>query len=156
MMWLFAIQALFVGNQACRPCHVEIFEAYSMTPMAGSSGRVADDVAPGVLRHEASGIEYRIERNGSVTLAKGSARQQRTLEYFIGSGTAGRTYLYTRQGFLFEAPVTWYSQRGAWDRPPGFESAGESRGSRPVEPSSLSCHASQLRAVSSAQNQYGL
>jgi tetratricopeptide (TPR) repeat protein len=155
MMWLFAVQALFVGNQACRPCHAEIFDAYSATPMARSSGRVTDDVAPGVFRHEPSGIEYRIERNGSVTLETGAARQQRTLEYFIGSGAAGRTYLYARRGFLFEAPVTWYSQRGAWDASPGFESDRDSRWSRPVEPSCLSCHASQLRAVSGTQNQYG-
>jgi hypothetical protein len=155
MMFLLAVQALFVGNPACRPCHAEIFRSYSATPMAKSSGRVVDDVPAGSFRHEASGVEYRIDRNGGVALTKGPARQQRALQYFIGSGTAGRTYLYSRQGFLFEAPVTWYAQKGAWDASPGFEKDWVSRWSRPVEPSCLICHASQLRVVSGSQNQYG-
>jgi hypothetical protein len=155
MMLLLAWQALFVGNQACRPCHAEIYRNYSATPMAQSSGRVGGDVAPGLFRHEASGVEYRIDARGGVTLSKGSARQQRELQYFIGSGAAGRSFLYSRGGFLFEAPVTWYSQKGAWDASPGFEADRVSRWSRPVEPSCLMCHASQLRAVSGPQNQYG-
>jgi hypothetical protein len=155
MMLLLAAQALFVGNQACRPCHAEIHRAYTATPMAMSSGRVAGDVTAGSFRHGPSAVEYRIDSSGAVTLTRGLASQRRSLEYFIGSGAAGRTYLYSRDGFLFEAPMTWYSQRRAWDASPGFETDRVSRWSRPVEPSCLMCHASQLRSTPGSQNRYG-
>ena len=35
------------------------------------------------------------DRSGAVSLSKGPARQQRALQYFIGSGAAGRSFLYS-------------------------------------------------------------
>ena len=37
-----------------------------------------------------------------------SVHGSRPLEYFIGSGTVGRSYLYSLDGFLYQAPVSWY------------------------------------------------
>src|SRR2546429_225539 len=143
MILLLAWQALYVGNRACEPCHAEIIRLYSATPMARSSGRIAGGLVPGSFRHAASGIEYRITAEGVVQVAKADARAQYSLEYFIGSGAAGQSYLYSRGGFLFEAPMTWYAQKGAWDVSPGFENDRASRWNRPIEQSCLLCHASQ-------------
>jgi hypothetical protein len=155
MILLLAWQALYVGNNACEPCHADIVRSYRQTPMAQSSGRTSGDLVPGTFRHADSGVEYRIHLEGIVEFWKGPARRERTLDYFIGSGAAGRSYLYSRRGFLFEAPVTWYSQKSTWDISPGFESDRASRWNRAIEPSCLYCHASQVRAVGGTQNRYG-
>ena len=154
MMLLLAIPALFVGNHACSECHAAIYRSYSRTPMAISSGRDLRPLTPGSFRHAASQVRYDIDANGLVRLSKGATRDQRQLDYYIGSGAAGRSFGYVRDGFLFEAPVTWYAQTGAWDVSPGYASDSASRWSRPIEPSCLFCHASQTRWRAGTLNAY--
>ena len=154
MLLFLAIPALFVGNQACSGCHAEIYRSYSLTPMAMSSGRNLRPLTPGSFRHAASQVRYDIDANGLVRLSRGEKRDQRQLSYYIGSGVAGRSFGYVRDGFLFEAPVTWYAQTGSWDVSPGYASDTASRWSRPIEPSCLFCHASQTRWREGTINAY--
>lgn len=144
----------FVGNKACAPCHADIYRRYTATPMATSSGRDARPLTAGSFRHAASRIRYDIDVNGLVRLSKGARRDTRQLSYYFGSGVAGRSFGYLRDGFLFEAPVTWYRQTGLWDVSPGYESDVVSRWSRPIEPSCLFCHASQVRGREGTVNAY--
>ncbi len=153
-MMLLLAQAVFVGNAACAPCHTQIVQSYRTTPMARSSGRVSGDVPYGSFRHAASGVAYHIDAAGSVTLEKTGVREERRLDYFIGSGAAGRSFLYSRDGFLFQAPITWYSQASRWDVSPGYEEDRFSRWSRPIEPSCLYCHASRPSHVDGTQNRF--
>jgi len=155
LILLFAIPALFVGNQACVPCHAEIVKAYNATPMAMSSGRNLQPLTPGSFRHSTSGVRYDIDSSGQVSFSRGTAKGERHLDYYIGSGAAGRSFLYARNGFLFEAPVTWYTQTGKWDVSPGYERDTVSRWNRAIEPSCLACHASQPRWREGSQNAYG-
>lgn len=145
-MLLFAA-AVFVGSQACRPCHAEIAGAYRQTPMAQSSGRA--EALP-TADFTAAGHRYRIEGK-QLSFAGGTS----TIDYFIGSNAAGRTWLRSWQGYLFELPVTWYAQPGRWDASPGYENETYVRLNRAVEPSCLLCHASQVRPVRGTQNRYG-
>jgi len=135
---------LFVGNQACAGCHADIAKAYGMTPMAMSSGPVKT-VNPGSFRHTPSGVQYDIDATGLVQFSRGSAKGEERLKYFIGSAAAGRSFLVLRDGFLFEAPVTWYSRKNTWDASPGYEQDRASKWDRAVEPSCLFCHASQTQ-----------
>lgn len=143
---LLLAATIFVGSQACGPCHAEIAKAYAETPMARSSGAV---VALKSAEFTASGQHYRIADNrlffnqGSVPFA-----------YFIGSGTRGRSYLFDREGYLFELPVTWYSRMNSWGASPGYERYREVRLDRAVDTSCLACHASQVRFVRGTQNRY--
>src|SRR2546423_891183 len=130
---LLLAAAVFVGSASCQPCHKRIVEDYARTPMARSSGRV--DSAPSAT-FTAAGHRYRVEAN-RLYFDQGNA----PLDYFVGSNSAGRSYLFMREGFLFELPVTWYQQRRAWDASPGYERESEVRLSRPIDPTCLSCHA---------------
>src|SRR5205807_2493122 len=42
------------------------------------------------------------------------------VDYVIGSGTRGYSYLFQRDGFLFQTPISWFSQKRVWDRSPGL------------------------------------
>lgn len=153
MILLLLVVPVFVGNEACAACHAQINRTYLATPMAQSSGKVAA-VASGAFEHVASRTQYRIDATGAVSVQRQETRSERRLEYFIGSGAAGRSFLYNRDGFLFQAPITWYAQKTRWDVSPGYEKDSSSRWSRPIEPSCLFCHASETRHIGGTQNQY--
>lgn len=143
---LFLAAAFFVGSQQCHTCHAAIADAYARTPMARSSGAVA--TVPSA-EFAAAGQHYRVSGK-RLDFDAGSA----TFDYFIGSGAHGRSYLFEREGFLFELPVTWYARSGRWDASPGYERYREPKLDRPVERSCLWCHASQIRYVRGTQNRY--
>jgi hypothetical protein len=138
--------AVFAGSAACRPCHAQIVDKYAKTPMARSSGRV--DRAP-AGQFSAAGHRYRVENN-RLYFAQGSA----PLDYFVGSNTAGRSYLFAREGYLFELPVTWYQRKRAWDASPGYEDEPDVRLDRAIDPTCLSCHSSRLQPIYGTQNRY--
>src|SRR5258708_26697704 len=102
--------------------------------MAMSSGRNLP-LIPGSFRHGPSGVRYDIDTSGQVSFSRGTTKGERHLDYYIGSGVAGRSFLYARDGFLFEAPITWYTQTGKWDVSPGYERDTVSRWNRAIEPS---------------------
>ena len=154
MMLLFAAHALYVGNNACSPCHAEIVKSYAATPMARTSGAVQGGVSGGVFRHEDSKTDYRVAPSGLVRATRGVSKMQQQLNYFIGSGAAGKSYLYAKDQYLFQAPVTWYSPQERWDVSPGYEKDNVSRWNRPIEPECLNCHASQIRFSPSYRNRY--
>ena len=144
---LLLAAAIFVGSQACKPCHASISETYAGTPMARSSG--AASPLP-TATFTAAGQRYRVDGK-RLHFDQGSA----TIDYFIGSNTEGRSYLWSLEGYLFELPVTWYARKQAWDASPGYESNSGIKLDRPVEPTCLLCHASQIRPVLGSQNRYG-
>jgi hypothetical protein len=115
--------------------------------MARSSGGV--DSVPSAT-FSAAGHSFRID--GKRLVFEGGAV---SIDYFIGSNAAGRSFLHANDGYLFELPVTWYSQKQVWDASPGYESDPEIRLTRAVEPGCLGCHASRVRPVLGTQNRYG-
>ena len=154
VLLLLAPVALYVGNHACAACHSEIFKAYSQTPMAQSSGAVTGGLTPGSFLQGDAKTTYRIDSAGAVTVVTPMQSVERKLDYFIGSGAAGRSYLYTRNGFLFQAPVTWYAQQARWDASPGYEQDRVSRWNRPIAADCLNCHSSQVRSAAGFANRY--
>ncbi len=98
---------------------------------------------------DAAGHSYRIAANRLLF-----GENAVPIDYFIGSSAAGRSFLFQRDGYLFELPVTWYSQKEKWDASPGYEHDSEVRLNRAVEPSCLWCHASRVRPVYGTQNRY--
>jgi len=144
----------FTGSEVCSGCHPSVYRRYQATPMARSSGATLGAVpAPGGFQHGASGVTYRVTADGQLTFTRGPAQGQRELTLYIGSGAAARSFLWRRDGFLFEAPVTWYARRG-WDMSPGYETAPALNLARPIEPECLGCHATGVRPRAGTPNGY--
>jgi len=151
-------------NAACANCHREIYLRYRNTPMANASGPAADGLTPADFRHDASEIHYKVfADSGKVWL--GYAREAGTsgrelngrqeLIYFLGSGKRGRTYLFQKQGYWFEAPINWYAKKQIWDMAPNYQSAHEMPFTLAVDPGCLHCHASgAASSLPDARNHY--
>jgi tetratricopeptide (TPR) repeat protein len=143
-------------DAACAGCHRAIYKQYETTPMARASGPALDGLMQGSFTHTPSGVHYRIfERDGAgwlsyarpATAAGGYLNGEVKLEYFIGSNTRGRTYLFERDGYWFEAPVNWYAKKGVWDMAPSYLNAREMPLTLPVDANCLHCHVSGVAAA---------
>lgn len=153
------------ATPACAPCHQAIYDSYRQTPMANSSGAVGGGLVHekydrAVFDHAPTGFRYRVDlKRGAVvlTFAKpdGSLKGAKELPYFVGSGATARSYLIADNGFLYEAPVAYYTSSGRWGLAPNYETYAYPYLTRPVQFGCLNCHASFLNAVPLTQNRYG-
>ncbi len=93
---------------------------------------------------------YTFEFQGTKAPVAGS----RALEYFVGSGDHARSYLFSVDGFLYEAPVTYFKNSGSWSFSPGYASNGTPYLTRPILPGCLGCHASGVQRIAGTENGY--
>jgi tetratricopeptide (TPR) repeat protein len=161
-----AASADFVGSKACAECHAAIYRNFMATPMAQGSGRVGT----GETRERFDSVEfrdsqgayaYRVGREAggyffefTQQRASQPIQGRRRLEYFVGSGAHARSYLLNTDGFLYEAPVAYYSNSASWKPAPGYASANYPSLTRPVLPGCLECHASGIQQIPGTQNAY--
>lgn len=145
-----------VGSSACKECHAAIYDSYSKRPMAQSSGAVGAGTK--LERFENNRFTaYRVDaRDGQVafTFENGDIRVERKLDYYIGSGAVGRSYLSLIDGFMFQAPVAWYTAPARWNLSPGFENSADINLTRAVQPACLKCHSSRIQHAEGTVNGY--
>jgi cytochrome c-type biogenesis protein CcmH/NrfG len=79
---------------------------------------------------------------------------RRELKYFVGSGTAARSYLIAADNFLYEAPATYYSRTRAWAPSPGYDRYSYPFLTRAIAPACLRCHATGVQPIDGTQNGY--
>jgi Flp pilus assembly protein TadD len=150
-----ADEAQAVGNQACRPCHQAIVDSYARTAMARTSGAASIGLE-GAFQHAPSGVSYRVLRDGQQPrlayeradrgALQGMLQGTHALEYYLGSNTRGRTFLFDIDGFLYQSPINYYAGKRAWEMSPGFAQVREMP-LRPVDATCLFCHASRVEPV---------
>lgn len=156
----------FVGSRACAGCHAAIYGAYLQTPMAHSSGRAGTSGTKERFEHpefrdSRGAFSYRTGVEGGKYYfdffqqrSNQPVQGRRYLEYFVGSGAAAHSYLLSVDGFLYEAPVAYYSNSGSWKAAPGYASNDYPYLTRPVLPGCLGCHASGIQQIPGTPNRY--
>ncbi len=131
--------------------------------MAHASGPATENLIAGDYLNKTSGVEYRIYKEyGKVWLSFDRTgdplmRGKRELLDYIGEGRRGRTYLFSVDGFVFESPVNWYTDRHMWDMAPGYRNAPQAPMNLPALSSCLDCHVSGIRPpIQGTENRYTL
>lgn len=158
----------YLGDQACQQCHREIAESYYQHPMGRSLVPIAqasssqDDEQGRLPRFKAQGLEYSIERQDGRVIHLETCRDmtgrpivqnKAEVNYVIGSGRRGVSYLIERDGFLVQSPITWYTRARRWGLSPGYEDLNY-HFDRAVQPGCLFCHANSVLPVSGVLNRY--
>jgi Cytochrome c554 and c-prime len=139
------------ADASCGQCHKEILHSYLETPMANASGLAPERLKTGVFEHKLSGVRYSLSlQNSQLMLIYRDPKDpeiaaSRKLEYFLGSGHLGLTYLYSLNGYLFESPVAYYSASQSLDMKPGLESMTQAPPALPVQAECLRCHMSAVQ-----------
>jgi hypothetical protein len=157
----------YVGDAACAQCHPIQCDSFHQHPMGRSFFPTSQD--DGLERYgraahnpfEALGLQFSVERTPQGVIHKAvrnDAQGRPVVEasadvaYVMGSGTRGRSYLIDRGGYLFQSPVSWFTQKHAWDLSPKFETFYPPE--RVVEVSCLFCHANDAAWVPPSRNHY--
>lgn len=124
--------------------------------MAHSLSRPAP-VPEGSFTHGLSGTKFTIKAARDavrITLTRDGLTATYPLDYVVGSGAHAYGYLSRVGDFLFQAPISYYALRAAWDMAPGYESDPAPDFGRPVSAECLECHAGRSRPVAGTLNRY--
>ncbi|PCJ66535.1 MAG: hypothetical protein COA58_07080 [Bacteroidetes bacterium] len=85
--------------------------------------------------------EYRLQGEDTIH------QQNVEINYVVGSGQHTNSHLFNRNGYIYQAPITFYVQDQKWDLAPGFENGNNSRFDRILNSECISCHNSMPKLV---------
>jgi hypothetical protein len=159
----------YVGMQTCRSCHADKYETFVHTGMGESFGlanraKSAANFGDHALVYDKNldlyykpylvgdtamyVMEYRLE--GKDTVHKRVER----VDYVIGSGHHTNSHLMNEGGYVYQVPITFYTQEKRWDLAPGFENGGNTRFGRIIATECMTCHNHLPEQVVGSQNKY--
>lgn len=159
----------YVGMEKCRTCHEAVYQTFIKTGMGQSwdhatRQKSAADFSPAHAlvydkeldfyyqphwKNDSLYIkEYRLEGRDTVH------KLERRIDYIVGSGQHTNSHIFGVNGYMYQAPITFYTQKGQWDLAPGFEDGANSRFSRMIQLECMSCHNGLPQFVDNSQNKY--
>ncbi len=155
----------YIGSKACADCHYEIYESFQETgkgrafhypssedPLVDFSNihvydRYSDFHYTGFWKEGSFYVkEYRIRSKDTLH------QLTRRADFVVGSGNQTRSFLYHKNGYLFEMPITWYVKKGIWDLSPGYEDGANTRFDRAMGQQCINCHNSGFEFVDNSLN----
>ncbi|MGB1242939.1 MAG: multiheme c-type cytochrome, partial [Chitinophagales bacterium] len=160
----------YVGMQACQSCHQEIYETFIKTGMGQSFDHATPQKSAAefgnhvVLYDSLNNFyykpfwqqdslyikEFRLDATTKDTIFQ----RNQYVKYIVGSGQHTNSHIFDDNGYLYQAPVTFYTQKGIWDLAPGFEGGFSSRFNRMIGLECMSCHNSLPNFVKGSENKY--
>jgi len=158
----------YVGMEKCMTCHANVHATFKKTGMGRSFGRAERSrsdahFGPDALVYDSTDnfyyhpywdsdtlklLEYRLSQSGDTV-----HRRIERIDYIIGSGQHTNSHMMQKNGYLFQVPVTYYTQKKIWDMAPGFRGT-RSRFGRAIGMECLSCHNALPQAVPGSENKY--
>jgi len=152
--WNLGDSAQYVGMDQCKVCHSQIHSTFIHTGMGKSMGVATKKKSSGnfeghpVVFDSLSNLSYAPQWKGddlwiSEFRLDGDDTThvwRQSIDYVIGSGQHTNSHLFQINGYVYQAPLTFYTQDGKWDLPPGYENGANSRFSRIIGLECMSCH----------------
>lgn len=159
----------YVGMEKCRTCHEGVYQTYIQTGMGQSFGHAtreksAADFSPAhALVYDKDLdfyykpywdndslyiVEYRLEGKDTVH------KRVQQINYVVGSGQHTNSHIFNKNGYFYQAPITFYTQKKQWDLAPGFEMGANSRFGRMIQLECMSCHNGLPDFVPNSENKY--
>jgi len=158
----------YVGDDACAQCHpghIARFKQHPMGRSLASTSAVIDQERFDKNANnpfEALGMHFQVERRGQRLIHRETHRDPQgkvladlegDVQYVMGSGRQGRSYLINRDGYLFQSPLSWYTAQSIWDLSPGYRKNYHAFG-RPIKEQCLFCHSNGADSVEHTVNHY--
>jgi len=158
----------YVGSESCRGCHTEIYESFMHTGMGESFGLANPQKSAAIVNQHTliydSINNYYYQpfwQNDSLMVKEFRLNQkdtvyQRTehIKYIIGSGHHTNSHIFEQNGYLYQAPITFYTQKKIWDFAPGFSGGFSTRFDRLIGTECMNCHNSFCEQPFGSENKY--
>jgi tetratricopeptide (TPR) repeat protein len=157
----------YVGMKTCMLCHQGIHNTFKNTGMGKSFEHANKDKSAGDFRHSLiydkfadfyykaywegdsmKVLEFRLDKKDTVY------KRIETVDFIIGSGQHTNSHMQSVNGYFNQMPMTFYTQMGKWDLPPGFENGHNTRFTRKIGLECMSCHNSYPEFVEGSENKY--
>lgn len=158
----------YVGKQVCLSCHAGAHNSYLETGMGQSFGLATKLKSAGRFEGKTTIYDATLDLyyqpyfsedtlcikefrlSGKDTIHK----RIQAIQYIIGSGHHTNSHLFASNGYVFQAPLTYYTQKGIWDLPPGFENGFNSRFTRQIGLECMACHNAQPAFADGSENKF--
>jgi Flp pilus assembly protein TadD len=150
----------YVGDEVCARCHEAMAAGYRKHPMSRSLAPVAKALPLekyDLAAHnpfDAQGFHYHVERQGERVYhqetrldpaGKVLTETKAEVQFALGSGAHGRAYLINQEGYVFQSPISWFTQAKRWDLSPGYQGKNV-HFNRPIPAECLTCHSNHAEA----------
>jgi Flp pilus assembly protein TadD len=152
----------YVGDEACQSCHPSEVSNFRRHSMGRSAAYVTHAERPIKNSFEALDLEFVVEQRGNSVLHKEIKRdaQRKVVTELeaevlmsIGSGKQGKSYLISRAGYIFQSPISWFTDTQSWGLSPGFvEQTIHFRRSITVQ--CLFCHVNEISPVANTSQRF--
>ena len=158
----------YVGMETCKGCHFNIYKTYIKTGMGQSFDDATRQKSAGVYDHtalvydSANNFYYQpFWQNDSLFVKEFRLEGRDTvhqridhISYIIGSGQHTNSHLVDFGGYVYQAPITFYTQDKRWDLAPGFEGGYNTRYTRMIGHECMTCHNALPKFEEGSYNQY--
>ena len=153
------VMAFFLGSScvwadpatifmACMKCHPKETSNYLASSMGQSISVPGRSIPSGKVVHSQSGASIAVAwRNGKMIhhLSELGLTAEYGIQYQIGAGKVGHSYVSDLGGRLLESPASYYRNFG-WDVSPGYEGSELLDFNRVVGDRCLFCHSDRVRS----------
>jgi hypothetical protein len=144
----------FAGSKTCVTCHPAIVASHANTPHSLTSrpGSIST-----ILGNFDSGAnEFMLNERLRVMVVKsdsglfqramvdGIEVDKKPMEVTLGSGRQGQTYLFWKDGVLFQLPVSYHSASDSWTNSPGYPT-DQIVFNRSIQARCLECHSTYFK-----------
>tara|TARA_B100000674_G_C37960972_1_gene971980 strand:- start:1443 stop:3425 length:1983 start_codon:yes stop_codon:yes gene_type:complete len=138
-----------LGINACKDCHFDIYETFIGNGMGRSFNyakkEYSSSIFDSILYDKKLDISYYPHWNNDSLFVnkyyhKFDLIDSNYIDYIIGSGHHTNSHIINQNGYLYQAPFTFYTQDSILDFPPGFESGNNSRFEREIGLECMTCH----------------
>jgi len=158
----------YVGKEVCGSCHADIYASFMQTGMGRSFGPAdlmhsrANWNGQHIVYDSLNDLHYLPFQMDSglylreFRLLAGDTVHNRVerISYVVGSGQHTNSHLISIGGYLYQMPVTYYTQKGYWDLPPGFERGNNARFGRAILSECISCHNAYPEQIQGSEHKY--
>ena len=158
----------YVGMEVCSGCHTDVHSTYLHTGMGSSFGKATTLKSSGDFRNNPVVYDrfrdlyyHPYWKNDSLWLSEFRLSGKDTvynrkerISWIVGSGQHTNSHIWEINGYHYQAPVTFYTQKGVWDLPPGFENGNNTRFSRIIGSECMTCHNAYPEWGGGAENEF--
>ena len=157
----------YVGMNTCKTCHANVHKTFIHTGMGRSFGQATPEKSFASYERQSQVFdeksnfyyspffkdsslyitEFRLENGDTIH------RRTEKISYIIGSGQHTNSHIIDANGYIFQAPITFYTQQKKWDMAPGFEKENM-RFDRALTPECITCHNHFPEHVNGSLNKY--
>lgn len=158
----------YVGMQQCRSCHSNVYDSYIHTGMGQSFDQASPQKSKATFGKHALVYDAQLDfyykpyfKDSTLYILEFRLKGKDTIhqriekvDYIIGSGHHTNSHLINTNGYIHQAPITYYTQEKKWDLAPGFEDGANNRFSRMIAQECLTCHNHLPKPFPGASNKF--